>query len=53
MPVSPTTTIADTTAEHPGPIFLEVETDNDPALGLYRAFGFQTAHVYDYYRVNM
>lgn len=25
---------------HGGPVFLEVRTDNDPAVGLYRAYGF-------------
>lgn len=28
-------------AEDPGPVFLEVRTDNEPALGLYRRYGFE------------
>jgi ribosomal protein S18 acetylase RimI-like enzyme len=46
-------TIAEMAAAHPGPIVLEVETGNDPALGLYHTFGFVVAHVYDYYRLNV
>lgn len=26
---------------HGGPVFLEVRTDNDPAVGLYRSYGFE------------
>jgi ribosomal protein S18 acetylase RimI-like enzyme len=44
-------TIADIVAERPQPIFLEVETDNDPAFGLYRSFGFEVTATYDYYRL--
>ena len=43
--------IADLVAEHPQPIFLEVETENDPAFGLYRSFGFEVITTYDYYRL--
>jgi ribosomal protein S18 acetylase RimI-like enzyme len=46
-------TIADIVAERPQPIFLEVETDNTPALGLYHAFGFTITRTYDYYRVEI
>ena len=45
-------TIADIIAERPQPIFLEVETNNAPALGLYHAFGFTIVRTYDYYRVE-
>jgi ribosomal protein S18 acetylase RimI-like enzyme len=44
-------TIADIVAERPQPIFLEVETDNAPALALYHAFGFTITRTYDYYRI--
>lgn len=30
-------------SEAPGPIFLEVRTDNDPAIALYREYGFDVA----------
>lgn len=44
--------IADLAAERPGqPVFLEVETENTPALGLYRSLGFVITHTFDYYRV--
>jgi ribosomal protein S18 acetylase RimI-like enzyme len=43
--------IADVVAQRPQPIFLEVETDNDPAFGLYRSFGFEVTTTYDYYRL--
>ena len=44
-------TIADILAERPQPVFLEVETENDPAFGLYRSFGFEVITTYDYYRL--
>jgi ribosomal protein S18 acetylase RimI-like enzyme len=44
-------TIADIVAERSQPVFLEVETENDPAFGLYRSFGFQVTTTYDYYRL--
>jgi ribosomal protein S18 acetylase RimI-like enzyme len=44
-------TIADIEAERPQPVYLEVETDNDPAFGLYRSFGFEVMTTYDYYRI--
>ncbi|WP_254777108.1 N-acetyltransferase [Paenibacillus sp. yr247] len=31
-------------------IYLEVETKNDHALGLYKSVGFKVVHVQDYYR---
>jgi ribosomal protein S18 acetylase RimI-like enzyme len=45
--------IADVVAARPQPIFLEVETENDPAFGLYRSFGFEVTVTYDYYRVAL
>ena len=30
-------------SEDPGPIFLEVRTDNEPAIALYREYGFDVA----------
>jgi ribosomal protein S18 acetylase RimI-like enzyme len=44
-------TIADIVAERPQPIYLEVDTENDPAFGLYRSFGFEVTTTYDYYRL--
>jgi ribosomal protein S18 acetylase RimI-like enzyme len=44
-------TIADIVADRPQPVFLDVETENDPALGLYRSFGFEVITTYDYYRL--
>lgn len=44
-------TIADIVAQRPQPVFLEVETENDPAFGLYRSFGFEVTTTYDYYRL--
>jgi ribosomal protein S18 acetylase RimI-like enzyme len=43
--------IADIVAQRPQPVFLEVETENDPAFGLYRSFGFEVTTTYDYYRL--
>jgi ribosomal protein S18 acetylase RimI-like enzyme len=43
--------IADIVAQRPQPIFLEVETENDPAFGLYRSFGFVVTRTFDYYRL--
>jgi ribosomal protein S18 acetylase RimI-like enzyme len=43
--------IADIVADRPQPIFLDVETENDPAFGLYRSFGFEVITTYDYYRL--
>jgi len=43
--------IADIVADSPQPIFLEVETENDLAFGLYRSFGFEVTTTYDYYRL--
>jgi ribosomal protein S18 acetylase RimI-like enzyme len=44
--------IADLIEEHHGqPVLLEVETENTPALGLYRSLGFVETHTFDYYRV--
>jgi ribosomal protein S18 acetylase RimI-like enzyme len=43
--------IADIVTQRPQPIFLEVETENDPAFGLYRSFGFEVTTTYDYYRL--
>jgi len=45
--------IADIIAQRPQPIFLEVETENDPAFGLYRSFGFEVTTTYDYYRLAL
>ena len=45
--------IADIVAQRPQPIFLEVETENDPAFGLYRSFGFEVTTTYDYYRLSV
>jgi ribosomal protein S18 acetylase RimI-like enzyme len=44
--------IADIVAARLQPIFLEVETENDPAFGLYRSFGFVVITTYDYYRLE-
>lgn len=30
---------------HAGPVFLEVRTDNDPAVGLYRSYGFEVTGI--------
>jgi ribosomal protein S18 acetylase RimI-like enzyme len=38
--------IEDIAAEHPQPIYLEVETDNTPALALYRSFGIEVVTTY-------
>ena len=43
--------ITDSVAQRPQPIFLEVETENDLAFGLYRSFGFEVTTTYDYYRL--
>lgn len=43
--------IAALVAERPQPVYLEVETENDPALGLYRSFGFEVTTTFDYYRI--
>jgi ribosomal protein S18 acetylase RimI-like enzyme len=43
--------IADVVAARAQPIFLEVETENHPAFGLYRSFGFEVTTTYDYYRL--
>jgi ribosomal protein S18 acetylase RimI-like enzyme len=45
--------IEDIVAARPQPVFLEVETENDPAFGLYRSFGFEVTTTYDYYRVAL
>jgi ribosomal protein S18 acetylase RimI-like enzyme len=45
--------IAAIAAERAQPVFLEVETDNVPALALYRSFGFQVTHTFDYYRIDV
>ena len=45
--------IAGISAAQPEPVFLEVEQDNTPALGLYRSFGFEPVATFDYYRVNI
>ncbi len=39
--------------ERPGPVFLEVETENQVALGLYTSFGFAITQTYDYSRVEV
>jgi ribosomal protein S18 acetylase RimI-like enzyme len=46
-------TIADITAARAQPVFIEVETENDPAYGLYRSLGFEVTTTYDYYRVAL
>ncbi|MFL5801823.1 MAG: GNAT family N-acetyltransferase [Roseiflexaceae bacterium] len=38
--------------EGPPPVFIEVQTDNQVALALYRSFGFAVTHTHDYYRVK-
>ena len=43
---------AETMAERVQPLFLEVETENATALGLYRSLGFQITHTFDYYRLS-
>jgi ribosomal protein S18 acetylase RimI-like enzyme len=45
--------IADLLAEERRPVYLEVETDNEPAFGLYRSFGFEVTTTYDYYRIGV
>ena len=45
--------IADIAAERPQPIFLDVLTDNTPALALYHSFGFQITNTFDYYRSDI
>jgi ribosomal protein S18 acetylase RimI-like enzyme len=44
--------MAETIAERAQPIFLEVETENAPALGLYHSLGFRITHTFDYYRLE-
>ena len=39
-------------AEGRDPMTLEVETENTPAINLYRSCGFQTTTTYGYYRVE-
>jgi ribosomal protein S18 acetylase RimI-like enzyme len=39
-------------AEGPPPVFIEVQTDNQVALALYRSFGFNITHTHDYYRLK-
>jgi len=34
------------------PVFIEVQTDNQVALALYRSFGFVVTHTHDYYRLQ-
>jgi ribosomal protein S18 acetylase RimI-like enzyme len=34
------------------PVFIEVQTDNQVALALYRSFGFNITHTHDYYRLK-
>jgi ribosomal protein S18 acetylase RimI-like enzyme len=46
-----TRVIADIVLDRPQPVFLEVESDNTPALGLYHSTGFTITHTYDYYRL--
>jgi len=45
--------LAEIAAERPQPVFLEVETDNVPALALYRSFGFRITNTFDYYRIDV
>jgi len=45
--------IAEIAAERAQPVFLEVETENAPALALYRSVGFQVTHTFDYYRIDV
>jgi ribosomal protein S18 acetylase RimI-like enzyme len=45
--------IAEIAAERPQPVFLEVETDNAPALALYHSFGFRITNTFDYYRIDV
>jgi len=45
--------IAEITAERAQPVFLEVETENVPALALYRSFGFRVTNTFDYYRIDI
>ena len=44
-------TLALLLAEGRQPIWIEVETDNQAALGLYRACGFVEQHTYTYWRI--
>jgi ribosomal protein S18 acetylase RimI-like enzyme len=39
-------------AERPQPVYLEVETENTPAVNLYRSLGFEELVTYDYYRLK-
>jgi ribosomal protein S18 acetylase RimI-like enzyme len=45
-------TLALLLAEGRQPIWIEVETDNQSALGLYRACGFVEQHTYGYWRIG-
>ena len=45
--------IAEIAAERAQPVFLEVETENVPALALYRSFGFRVTNTFDYYRIDV
>jgi len=45
--------IAEIAAERAQPVFLEVETNNAPALALYYAFGFRITHTFDYYGIDV
>jgi ribosomal protein S18 acetylase RimI-like enzyme len=40
-------------AERPQPVYLEVETENTPAVNLYRSLGFEELVTYDYYRLGL
>lgn len=44
--------LRDLAAAEPGPVFLEVETENTPAITLYRSLGFLELVTYDYYRLG-
>ena len=43
--------VASLAAQRPGTIALEVATENDGALSLYRSCGFEVVTGYDYYAV--
>lgn len=45
--------LADVAKEQPGPIFLEVDQTNSPAIGLYCSLGFDVMTTYDYWAVDV
>ncbi len=48
-----TQTIELTRSAYRRPIFIEVESENHPALSLYLSCGFEIVNTHDYYRLNL